>query len=211
MIVLADNDIILKLAQCDLLDSLSELLGEKIEEIFIPSTAKYQLLSKSHEKALVKCGNEETVSRIKRFLEVAQDVPAIENLELLSRLAQTPGIHAGEQQLFAASIGNDSLLLTGDRNALRAVLASKAANSDLHDALIDSVVTFESALLLALEIYGFVVLKQKLLACPKPDGVLKLVLRSDMTEHALKECLVSYSKEVTTLLAFKDRLPSELR
>ena len=212
MIVLADNDIILKLAQCDLLDSLADLLGTSIENIYIPTTAKFQLLPKNSEKALSKCGNEETITRIKRFLESAKDIPEVENLDFLSKLSEIPDIHPGEQQLFAASLATEELLLiTGDRNALRAVISNKETISELHDALIDKVVTFASALLLSLNVYGFVVLKQKLLSCPKPDGVLKLVLRSDMTEADLSECLVSYSKEIAVFLTSKNRLPEALR
>ena len=210
MIVFADNDLILKLAQCDLLDSLPQLFETEISDIYIPSTAKFQLLPKNPEKALSKCGNEETLTRIKRFIGSTQDVPTVENLELLTRLSATPGIHAGEQQLFAAMVGaEDTFMLTGDRNALRAVIASKETNDDLYNSMIDRVVTFESALLIALNYYGFTVLKQKLLSCPKPDGVLKLVVDSEMSEHTLRECLVSYSREVFPFLAMKCKLPDE--
>lgn len=212
MIVLADNDIILKLAQCDLLDSLADLLGTDIENIYIPTTARYQLIPKNPQKLLSKCGNEETVARLQKFLAVAKDVPEIKNLDLLSRLTEIPNIDGGEQQLFAACVTDDkSILITGDRNALRAVISGKDYIPEVHAGLIDRVVTFESALLLALNFFGFAVLKQKLLACPKPDGVLKHVLRPHMTEADLLECLVSYTREASLFLANKDRLPAELR
>lgn len=212
MIVLADNDIILKLAQCDLLDSLHELLGVSVKNIFIPTTAKYQLLPKIVQKALSKCGNEETVARIKRFLDIAQDVPAITDLNLLLKLSEIPNIDSGEQQLFAATAADgSSLLITGDKKALRAVVLNQATIPTVYEGLLNNVVTFESALLLGLHSYGFPVLKQKLLACPKPDKMLQLVLRSDMTEVALSECLVSYTKEFSAFLASKDRLPVTLQ
>ena len=56
MILLADNDIILKLAQCDLLTDLPKLLGEPAEQVFITRTARYQVLPKKAAKALEKCG-----------------------------------------------------------------------------------------------------------------------------------------------------------
>lgn len=211
MIVLADNDIILKLAQCDLLNSLPELLGAEIEDIFVSTTAKYQLLPKNTEKLLAKCGNEETVTRLQEFLESVKDVPAIQNVELLSRVSEIPNIDAGEQQLFVACVSDvGSILITGDRKALRAVAAGKDSVPELHAGLIDRVVTFESALLLSLNLFGFAVLKQKLLACPKPDGVLKQVLKPNMAEDDLRECLVSYTREAAVYLANKARLPPEL-
>ncbi|WP_426079249.1 hypothetical protein [Janthinobacterium sp. PSPC3-1] len=212
MIVLADNDIILKLAQCDLLDSLPELLGAPIESIFVSTTARYQLLPKNPDKLFSKCGNEETVLRLKNFLDLVKDIPVIENIELLGRVSGIQNIDAGEQQLFVACISNNaSTLITGDRKALRAVISCKDTVPELHAGLIDKVVTFESALLLALDVFGFPVLKQKLLSCPKPDGVLKQVLRPDMAEDNLRECLVSFTREVSLFLTAKERLPHELR
>jgi hypothetical protein len=211
VIVLADNDIILKLAQCDLLDSLPELLGAEVDNIFVSATARYQLLPRNAEKLLSKCGNDETVARLQKFLVSVKDVPAIQNLDLLARVSEIPNIDAGEQQLFVACVTDDtSILITGDRKALRAVVSGRNSVPELHAGLIDRVVTFESALLLALDVFGFAVLKQKLLACPKPDGVLRQVLKSNMTEGDLRECLVSFTREVAVFLANKARLPGEL-
>jgi hypothetical protein len=62
LILLADNDIILKLAQCDLVGGFSELLGEPAGQVYITPTARYQLLPKKMAKAIDKCGDEATVS-----------------------------------------------------------------------------------------------------------------------------------------------------
>lgn len=211
MIVLADNDIILKLAQCDLLDALPELLGEEIESIYVAATARFQLLPKKKEKLLAKCGNDETIARLTKFMAAVQDVPAVVDLQLLARVSGIPNIDAGEQQLFVACVADvGSTLITGDRKALRAVIAGKESVPELHAGLLNRVITFESALLLALDVFGFAVLKQKLLACPKPDGVLKQALRPNMSEGDLRECLVSYTREVMPFLAAKGRLPAEL-
>lgn len=210
MIVLADNDIILKLAQCDLLEALPEMLGASIDSLYVSATAKYQLLPKKPEKLLSKCGNEETIERLQKFLESVQEIPVIKDLELLARVSEIPNIDAGEQQLFVACIADaSSTLITGDRKALRAVISGQGSVPELHVGLLDRVVTFESALLLALDVFGFAVLKQKLLACPKPDGVLKQVLKPNMTQDDLRECLVSYTREVLPFLAAKKRLFAE--
>lgn len=209
MIVLADNDVILKLAQCDLLDALSHLLAAPIGDIYISSTAKFQLLPKNPQKALAKCGNEASLERVTRFLAAAQTVPVVANLALLARMAEIPGIDGGEQQLFAAAVElAPATLLTGDRRALGAVLGAQGQIPEVYQSLVDQVLTFESALLLALHCFGFEVLKGKLLALPKLDGVLKYVVKPSMQEADLVECLVSYSREVWVFLAYKDRLPA---
>ena len=211
MIVLADNDIILKLAQCDLLDDLPYILGQKCTDVFITDTAKYQLLPKSTEKALSKCGNEETLARLKAFLETTQTLSAIKNTALLTQLGDIDGIDGGEKFLFAAAVEIDNpLLITGDRRALRALLEHQDQLPTVFSALQNAVVTFESAILLALRLLGFAIVKQKLLGSPKPDRVLQFVLKSETGEADFIEGLCSYSKEILPLLAFKEYLPFQL-
>jgi hypothetical protein len=212
VIVLADNDLILKLARCDLLKSLPDLLQVPIKEIFIAPAARFQLLPHKPEKALAKCGNPETVERIRDFLSSVKDVPEVADVQLLTRLASVPKIDAGEQLLFASCVANDqALLLTGDRNSLNALSGSKEL-SDVQGSLFGRVVTFESALLLAAKIFGFDFIKGKLLAYPEyeKDGVLKLIVRENMGEANFEECLVSYSRSVVQFLASREQLPSSL-
>lgn len=211
MIVLADNDLVSKLAKCDLLKSLPDILEVPIEEIFIAPAARYQLLPKNPEKALAKYGNQETVERVRKFLESVKDIQQAADQQLLVRLSAVPKIDPGEQLLFASCMANENaLLLTGDRNALNA-LAGTNELSDVYRSLAGRVITFESALLIATKILGFDVVKAKLLAYPgKKDGVLNLVVREDMVESNLEECLVSYSRSVAHFLASRVRLPASL-
>ena len=211
MIVLADNDLISKLAKCDLLKSLPDILQVSIEDIFIAPAARYQLLPKKSEKALAKYGNQETVERVRGFLDSVKDIQEVSDDELLIRLASVPKIDPGEQLLFASCMTNkNALLLTGDRNALNALAESKEL-SDVHQSLAGRVVTFESALLVASKILGFDAVKEKLLAYPgKKDGVLNLIVREDMVESNFEECLVSYSRSVVHFLASRELLPLSL-
>jgi hypothetical protein len=212
VIVLADNDLILKLAKCNLLDSLPNLLGIPIEEIFIAPAARFQLVNRNLAKAVAKCGNQETLDRICAFLGVVKDIPGVEDTELLIRLGSVDGIDSGEQLLFASCFeASDSLLVTGDRTALRALAGSEQL-VDICHSLAKRVVTFESALLLAAKIYGFDVVKAKLLAYPgyEKEGTLKYLVREDMTEANFEECLVSYSREVAQFLANPEHLPISL-
>ena len=120
MIVLADNDVILKLAHCDLLTDLPELLGKPAEQVFVLPTARHQLVPKKAAKALAKCGNEATLGRVKDFLAVANDIPAIQDTGLLATLGGIDKIDDGEALLFAAAVElPNPVLMTGDRNALR--------------------------------------------------------------------------------------------
>lgn len=214
MIVLADNDLILKLAQCELLDELPRLLRlESAKEVFVSPTARFQLLPHSNEKALRKAGNGATLDALKRFFLDTKELPAIQNEALLASMEGIAGIDGGEQLLLAAMVELDHqpYLATGDKRALDAVAAHEGSLPSVHAAIVDRVVTFESALLLALVEFGFPNVKQRLLACPKPDRMLSLVLKDGMREQDLVECLVSFSRAQYPFLACKERLEAYYR
>jgi hypothetical protein len=160
LIVLADNDIILKLAQCDLLDALPDILDCQEAEIFITPVAKYQLLPKKSAKAMSKCGNEETLARLTAFLETTQTLPSVKDTALLAQLENIEGIDGGEKFLFAAAVETENtLLITGDRRALRTLLEHQDQLPSVFSALQNAVVTFESAILLAMRRVGFAIVK----------------------------------------------------
>lgn len=210
MIYFADNDIILKLAQCDLLEHLSDIIGGPCDGIYVSPTAKYQLLPKNPEKALRKCGNEISLTRLTNFLNIAGVLSEeIVDPSLLITLNNIDGIDGGEDWLFAAAVENkDSLLITGDKRALKALLMHQKQLLKIVPELENKVITFESIILLAINKLGLAVVKQKLLGSPKPDGMLKIALRNDAID--LEECLISFSKDVELLLAFKQFLPGLL-
>jgi len=211
LIVLADNDIILKLAQCDLLENLPDIFGAACEQIFITEAARFQLLPKKTAKALSKCGNEESLARLTAFLASTLSLPEVKDTALLAKMGDFDGIDGGEKFLFAAAVEKTgALLMTGDRRALRTLLEHQQDLPSVFSALENAVVTFESLILLALHKLGFAIVKQKLLGSPKPDGMLRLILKSETGEKEFVECLCSYSKEVIPLLAFKNQLPPSL-
>lgn len=213
MIVLADNDLIVKLARCDLLKSLPEILGCAFDEIRIAPAARFQLMPSKPEKALRKCGDQATVERLAAFLDVVRDVEAVTDLDMLGRLAAVPKIDSGEQLLFTACACNaDAILLTGDRAALRALANNQEIVGDVYKKLARRVITFESALLIARKLYGFETIKARLLAYPdySDDKMLRYIVRADMIESNFVEAMVSYSREVSHYLAQQERLPAEL-
>lgn len=207
MIVLSDNDLILKLAQCDLLGHLDGLLGAEHSQIYVTASAPFQLRKRTREKGVASCGNEASYNRLLAFLARTATLPEVEDLALLAKLATISGIDPGEQQLFAAMKELERpLLLTDDMRSLAALLSNSDVLQDLIPSVSGRVVTFASSLLIALAHLGFPAVKQKLLGNPKPDGMLRLVLREDMTRDSLVECLASYARPAATFLAFSDQL-----
>jgi hypothetical protein len=203
---LADNDVILKLAQCDLLDDLVDWLTEDHDKIYVTKTAQYQLLIPSRPaKALERAGSPIVLERIRSFLTLTDIVPVAKDETLLTNLFSVEGIDDGEAMLFVGALEQeDPLLITGDRRALKSLINHQHLPDikRITTALHGRVVTFESSILLALEKLGYAVVQQKLLSSPSPDGMLRLAL-SQQCESNLRECLISYSKDVSLFLAFQ--------
>ncbi|QWT42571.1 hypothetical protein [Dickeya dadantii] len=206
MIVLSDNDVILKLAQCNLLSQLSTILNEQPDQIFINPAARYQLLPANPDKAIRKCGSQQIYEQLGAFIESVNDVPEIMDFSLLELLGDVPNIDVGEQFLLASCIENpDAIFMTGDRRCLSAIILNKDTLTTIHQRLIDAVVTFESSLLLCVHGSTVAHVYTQLMGNPKPDGVMRMALAN--SGSAMCECLFSYTREFYDYLAFKDRLP----
>jgi hypothetical protein len=160
-----------------------------------PQNTNYS--QKKPAKALSKCGNEETLARLTAFLDTTQTLPVVKDEALLAQLEDIDGIDGGEKFLFAAAVETENpLLITGDKRALKALLEHQDQLPTVFSVLQNAVITFESAILLAMHKFGFAIVKQKLLGSPKPDGMLRLVLKSETGEADFVEGLCSFSKEI---------------
>lgn len=209
MIVLSDNDVILKLAQCDLLRYLPDILEESPSGIFVSPTARFQLLPRNADKAIRKCGNQSIYENIGRFLETVQEIGEIQDETLFDIMGEIPHIDIGEQQLLASCVENPgALFMTGDKRCLQAVMDNQSIIATVHSRLLNSVITYESALLLSVRLLGFDKALMQMQSNPQPDSMLKLAMRSTQSD-AVCGCLLSYTRHLYDYLAFKERLPSQ--
>ncbi len=207
MIVLSDNDVILKLAQCNLLSQLPVIFNQPPEQIFINPTARFQLLPKNPEKALKKCGSQEVYKQVEAFIETVQDIPEVQDTHIIELLGNFPGIDVGEQLLLASFMENpDAIFMTGDKRCLSAIVTNQYALAAVHERLIDAVVTFESSLLLCVGGLSQEQVYTQLLTNPMPDGMLRMALVND--GRSMCESIFSFTRIFYDYLAFKDRLPS---
>ncbi|WP_041691848.1 hypothetical protein [Erwinia billingiae] len=210
MIVLSDNDVIIKLAQCNLIPSLNTIFGYEMGEIYVNPAAKFQILKKK-DKALRMCGSELVVQRVGEFLEAVQPIPEVKDNSLIETLQSIPKIDEGEQLLLATCMENpDSIFMTGDKNCLSAVMQNQDKLSGFHARLINSVVTFESAILLSVESLGFETVLAQLRSHPKAteDGLMRAALSSDHYDGVCG-CFFSFTRAHYDYLAFKTRLPEQ--
>lgn len=208
VIVVSDNDVILKLAQCNLLSQLPAIFNQQPDQVFINPSARFQLLHRNPDKAIAKCGSQAIYEKVGEFLGAVRDIGEVQDDDLLNTLAGIPYIDAGEQQLLAACMENaGSIFMTGDRRCLTAVMENQEKIPQLHGRLIDSVVTFESALLLSVECLGFQAVHDELIFNPKPDSMLQMALRGAGAESVCG-CFFSFTRSLYDYLAYKDRLPA---
>ncbi len=81
--------------------------------------------------------------------------------------------------------------------------------ASVHSRLINSVITYESALLLSIYMLGFPMVYEQLIANPMPDSMLRMAIRSSDYDDVCG-CFFSYTRSYYDYLAFKDRLDFSL-
>lgn len=143
MILFADNDILIKLAGCDLLLPFCEAIQTQDSDFFVTPTAKFAI----PRQAKKKLTNPQSLQQLREFLgrtSVIQD--AVPQAELLDELMNTQDIDAGEAQLFLSAYNNPvSKLATGDKRCLVSLL-NTASLSEIKNNLAGRVYTLETAM-----------------------------------------------------------------
>ncbi|EFB1519665.1 hypothetical protein KU15F73_20930 [Escherichia coli] len=120
MAVLLDNDVVLKLAQLDLLADGCKLLTSKYGQLYVLDTLFYQLRGKS---ALRRYGAE-ALERVQQCLSERAFLPfeeLITDQRLIELQNNFENLDEGEMRLLQGLINNHDLLLSGDKRFLKAI------------------------------------------------------------------------------------------
>lgn len=190
MLVFSDNDVIAKLACCDLLDEALTALGvTKADVRVLPSAAHYFRRS---AKLRSRIGNA-VADRAARFAESVTVIQSAPDPSEYAALLAVDGIDAGEAVLFAATkAARDWQLLTGDKNGLRA-LASSSSCSDVCRRLTSRVMCLEQIVVRLIDHHGFPSIKRKIVPVAQCDVVLQVAFYDDsVTEAKVREALDRY-------------------
>lgn len=188
MIVLADNDIVHKLACCDLLLELTAWLKAPPAEIWVLPSMKFVLRKKlkNNTSALV-CLNS--------FLLQVKEIPEAQPDSLI-RFSQ---LDVGEGQILAVLVDDPKIshLVTGDKRALKLIgeLASTdaALTSRLDATQIDCL---ESIMLGMIDQFGFAKINAKVIDGVDSDKVLKIAFGQKRTQKDTCEALMSYLNDI---------------
>lgn len=213
MILLSDNDLIVKLAQCDLIDEALETLDAQKGNCFILNTLRHSLRLSSPDNSIKNyVGSPEAFERIHVLLESCNVLPvAPMHFDLFDHLNEISEIDGGEQALFLHAKDNheksiDYRMLTGDKRALRAI-----CNYDQLDAfefLRTKIVCLESCMMDMIDYIGFDYINQKI-SCARPqvaeekyDKVLRAAFGEGRSQEHCLDCLRHYSGDIRWLLSY---------
>lgn len=193
-IVIADNDIIHKLACCDLLTELLQLLGVPPTEIWVLPSMPHMLRRKLKSDA-------KAIAVLEKFLRSVALMPEAD----ITTLEQFPELDVGERQMLAVLLNTPDVeqLLTGDKRALKLIgmicANDSAINARLSDAKVDCL---ESIMLALIEQLGFSVVNAKVVAGKPSDGVLTMSFGAQRNEAHARGALNSYLEAVRVTAPF---------
>ncbi|QEH32905.1 hypothetical protein OJF2_13900 [Aquisphaera giovannonii] len=201
MIYLSDNDIVEKLAICDLLDDALRAFDATRADVLVVPTLKNRIgIGMARPKVIRRLGAE-VADRLMEFLGTVREVNdySYQDHDLLESLDDSVEIDAGEIVLLSATAKlGDYLLLTGDKRCLKAV-ASCPECEHIAKRIRGRVVCFEQIILRIIDVDGYDAVKAKVIpvlhAC---DTALRAAFGSGMhaTQSNTCDCLQSYIAEI---------------
>lgn len=198
MIVLSDNDIILKLAGCSLLNQFFEILEASSEDILIATNAGYALPKQARKKLT----NEDAVNTVTQFVENVGRISPV-NPDLLSEIQGFKDMDGGESLLMVAAHENPDLLFaTGDKRCLQSLIDHQSLEpiDRIFKSLQGRVYCLETALMLLIENLGFEKVNQMVINRCVEDGVLRLAFGQGRNIDNATDCLKSYCGNFSSLL-----------
>jgi hypothetical protein len=188
MIVLSDNDILHKLAVCDLFDEFLAYMQTPAKSIVILPTCIFKL------RTLLRM-QPQALARLEKFcVSVTSLVDDQIETAVLDTITAT-GADAGEA-ILAAKVATTpgAYLVTGDKRAINALSTLPAG--PVRSALAGRILCFEELILGIMQLHSFEAIAPKLIAGSACDGVLRIAFGLGRSEVHAKSCLTSYANEL---------------
>nr|WP_315444913.1 hypothetical protein [uncultured Pseudomonas sp.] len=196
-----DNDVILKLAQYEILEHLPKLFSNPDGSIqfLVLDSIRYKLLPKRNRLEL--CKTEDAANQIEDFLKSTTKLKLEDvDFDVLERLNAAPGVDAGEALLFAA-VANESSgrVLTGDKRALAGLAEQNLGH--IGPLFSKKIITLEALIQGFLEL-DHAATQEAIRSNPVVDKALTMVF--GVSAAASDECvhagLISYVRHVRSSL-----------
>ena len=188
MIILADNDIVQKLACCELLDYFLEWIESPPAEVWVIPSIPFVLRKKlKNNPAALAC--------LEAFLLKTRPIPEA-SMDLLERYEQ---LDEGERQMLAVLVEDQRItrLVTGDKRALRQIAGMVSGDAPLSSRLSQTRTDcLESVMLGLMDHFGYPVINGKASLGVDSDKVLKMTFGPARSEAHAREVLGVYLKEL---------------
>lgn len=216
MTLFLDVDALHKLGAYDALSAALDVLGVQPQEVWVLSTARFKLRLKDEAQAAKRHGPA-TATRLRAFIGTVNEVTQAPTPTEAAQLENVPGLDAGEMILIASAAREPGArLLTGDKNALRA-LSSEPRCSSFAARLEGHVVCLEQVLEALMAKHGFEWLHGRVLSSPGTDAGLTRIVAPGMGASeanavaGFSSTIADLRKQTGALLAtrlsLKDPLP----
>jgi len=200
VIVLSDNDILRKLAMCDLFEEFLVVYGLTDADVQIAKRTRFYW---NHPRQRKRLG-EPAYGRLSGILERIRIIESSPDPAYEAALAEQTdhNIDAGEAILFALCPAiPDSFVATGDKRSIIGLMAAGAENPDcaaLCAALEGRIICFEMIVMAIVRHYGFSTVREKLISGRECDRGLSQWLGSqlDADEDRFLEGLNSFLRDI---------------
>ncbi len=197
-LILADIDLISKLAQWRLLHRLPDIYACSISQIAtLPSLVHRAYKEIGNSGKLFK--DTDTAQYAYDFLVQLSDPPPPDG-ELMSELQTHPDIDSGEALLIASAAAHDkSLFATGDKRAITKLGALRKEGK--YPNICGKLTCLEQILACMHKLLGFADMQSCIRLSPDADRAAKAIWgsRLDNSEASVCEGLVSYTSSIVTL------------
>ena len=202
MICLVDNDVIYKLAMCNLLDDSLAALDLARTDAYVLPTAKYKFgVARRRSRTGEQRYGAEAFARIRDFLGSVRELDVAGPSTELQLLASIDGIDVGEAILFSATVEFDQYFLaTGDKTSLRALALTPVCLS-IAQRIRGHIICLEQIVKRLIQHSGFLNVKDKIVPARACDTALSVAFGSgwDATEPNVLAALDSYINELRSL------------
>jgi hypothetical protein len=201
VIYLSDNDIVEKLAICDLLDEALAAFDATRSDVLVIPTLKHRIGIGTARPKTVKRLGPEVAARLMDFLASVREITdySARDHDLLENLDVSVEIDPGEIILLSTTANlTEYLLLTGDKRCIRAV-ATCPECSEIARRIQGRVVCFEQVICRIIDRAGFEIVRTKVVPVLHTcDTAMRAAFGSgaQATESNSVACLQSYIAEI---------------
>lgn len=205
MILLSDNDVLIKLSQCDLIDEFLAACGCTFAQCHVLNEARFSLFLDNPDKCISKrVGNSSAYDRLYQFVNSCTTLgAAAEDIDFLEEISVIASVDPGEQALLLHAYnmhqsGMEYYIATGDKRALTGINQSNSERAK--NILMGRVDCTESLALKFLDIFGFDLINSKVTSAASTtdrfDSVLRMAFGDYRDETHARDCLQYYLASV---------------